>query len=893
MTTIELSPTIVKLFDTVPPLGCRQDFHLWKPVVLDILKNVKGLYVAPISGGHGTIAEATTLSSLLRGTLKEPFLSTILSLGTFTAQVIWDRAHEAFCIVSPATQLDALESLIKWRYTGNYDTDASNLRFVVSACETAFANKSLSFADFGTLLAHMHLPDALLHLKTSAALSRDELFLKLKQSAPVSSAKAYSINATNSGDICQHKRLRSSCFTCSPESRPTCNTCKDLGLPRYRHFPGSAFCKKNQASKGSPTVRRVVVDSGATQSIVTNKDQLSTYLPSSTPIRLADQSIVSSSAVGTLSLPSVSLPDTLVCESLHDSLLSVSQLADAGLDVLFTKTGVYFGHSTSFQTSFSGTRDGPTYYLDPPTVRSAATLEEWHKRFNHLNHRAIIELLTHHRVSGLELSDHRPTTCHSCLIGKGKRGTLPPSSTTTTSPYQVVWFDLVEIRSPSGPNLEKYILTLVDDYSGTAHTYSLSSKAEVSSSIQDFDRTIYNQHGKHVQFLRSDNALENQDSSLLSYCALHGIIQQFTVPYRSLQNKVERFNYTLLNAVRTMLADSSLPWVYWPLAVNCFTYSFNRSASRGQKTPYELLHKRVPNVNHLRTFGSACYKVTELKDRQATGSTKLAPRGEPCRFLGYAKQQKAYLLLNSSGKIISSTYNDCVFPKAQSGSPPPTTLAHSPLPNFTDSNLVTPMSVSQPPPVSATPPVPKLETATIESSSPHPPSHSDSSTSFYTAITDNSSSPTSPSSSGTETPHTALDNALDIYPVLTPVPDQPGRYLDPNLGVIEVQSRDIPAPRDITAPPANPSRRSARFDYSDAFRADSDLDVFVALSTSNHYMIHLAVPNARRADSDITPSSYKEAVTSPLANEWHRATETEINQLRELGTWELTKLPPG
>ncbi|GJR74235.1 ribonuclease H-like domain-containing protein [Tanacetum coccineum] len=72
------------------------------------------------------------------------------------------------------------------------------------------------------------------------------------------------------------------------------------------------------------------------------------------------------------------------------------------------------------------------------------------------------------------------------------------------------------------------------------------------------------------------------------------------------QNGVaERKNRTLIEAAKTMLADSLLPIPFWAEAVNIACYVQNRVlvTKPHNKTPYELLLGRTPIVSFMRPFG--------------------------------------------------------------------------------------------------------------------------------------------------------------------------------------------------------------------------------------------------------------------------------------------------
>ncbi|GJT53170.1 ribonuclease H-like domain-containing protein [Tanacetum coccineum] len=66
-----------------------------------------------------------------------------------------------------------------------------------------------------------------------------------------------------------------------------------------------------------------------------------------------------------------------------------------------------------------------------------------------------------------------------------------------------------------------------------------------------------------------------------------------------------RKNRTLIEAARTILADSLLPIQFWAEAVNTACYVLNRVlvTKPQMKTPYEILMGRSPNISFMRPFG--------------------------------------------------------------------------------------------------------------------------------------------------------------------------------------------------------------------------------------------------------------------------------------------------
>nr|GEW43345.1 hypothetical protein [Tanacetum cinerariifolium] len=99
---------------------------------------------------------------------------------------------------------------------------------------------------------------------------------------------------------------------------------------------------------------------------------------------------------------------------------------------------------------------------------------------------------------------------------------------------------------------------------------------------------------------------QHRASYLNQFCGMKWIKREFSVARTPQQNRIaERKNMTLIEAARTMLADSLLPIPFWAEAVNTACYVQNRVlvTKPHNKTPYELLLGRMPSIGFMRSFG--------------------------------------------------------------------------------------------------------------------------------------------------------------------------------------------------------------------------------------------------------------------------------------------------
>ncbi|GJY85909.1 retrovirus-related pol polyprotein from transposon TNT 1-94 [Tanacetum coccineum] len=99
--------------------------------------------------------------------------------------------------------------------------------------------------------------------------------------------------------------------------------------------------------------------------------------------------------------------------------------------------------------------------------------------------------------------------------------------------------------------------------------------------------------------IRTDNGTEFKNDKLRSFYAKLGIVHHTSIAQTPQQNGVvERRNHTLVDAARIMLIFSKTLEFLWDeaIATACFTQNRSIVHTRYNKTPYELIRGRKPNV---------------------------------------------------------------------------------------------------------------------------------------------------------------------------------------------------------------------------------------------------------------------------------------------------------
>nr|GEY66877.1 hypothetical protein [Tanacetum cinerariifolium] len=244
----------------------------------------------------------------------------------------------------------------------------------------------------------------------------------------------------------------------------------------------------------------------------------------------------------------------------------------------------------------------------PKPVASKTKSWLWHRRLFHLNFGTINHLARHGLVRGLpKLKFENYHLCSACAMGKSKK-----------KPHKLKSEDT---------NQEKLYLL---------HMY-LYGPMRVAS----------------VNEKKTDNRTEFVNQTLREYYEKVGISHEIFIARSSLQNGVvERRNHTLIEDARTMLIYAKAPLFLWAEAVATACYTQNRSIIRlrHRKTPYELLHDKLPDLSFFHVFGALCYPKN---DSENLG--KLQPKANIGIFIGYTTIKKAFQIYNRHTRRIIET----------------------------------------------------------------------------------------------------------------------------------------------------------------------------------------------------------------------------------------------
>nr|GEU58740.1 putative ribonuclease H-like domain-containing protein [Tanacetum cinerariifolium] len=366
-------------------------------------------------------------------------------------------------------------------------------------------------------------------------------------------------------------------------------------------------------------------------------------------VRFGNNDFAMIAGYGDVVIGSMTIKKVYYVKGLGHNLFSIRQFCDKGLEVAFQKSTCFVRNEDGIDLLI-GDCSSNLYTIALNEVASnsstcllakASSLQSWlwHQRLSHLNLATINNLVKNNLVQGLpKMKFEKDHLCSACEQGKNHRKHHKSKMAfALNKPLYLLHMDLCGPMHVQSINGKRYVLVVVDDYSRYTWLFFLHSKDEASEVIISFIKKILVNLQLQVQRVRTDNGTEFKNKTLAKFFDERvrtdngtefknktlakffdevGITQQFSATRTPQQNSVvERRNRTLVEAVRTMLTFANLPSFLWAeaIATACFTQNHLIIHKRFDKTPYELMNKRKPNIKFFRVFGCRCYLLNDYE----------------------------------------------------------------------------------------------------------------------------------------------------------------------------------------------------------------------------------------------------------------------------------------
>nr|GEY49110.1 retrovirus-related Pol polyprotein from transposon TNT 1-94 [Tanacetum cinerariifolium] len=325
-------------------------------------------------------------------------------------------------------------------------------------------------------------------------------------------------------------------------------------------------------------------------------------------VKFGNDHVVKIMGYGDYQIGNMTISRVYYVEGLGHNLFSVGQFCDSDLEVAFRQHTCFIRNLDGVDL-LTGSRGNNLYTLS-------------HRRLSHLNFGAINHLARQGLVRGLlKLKSKKDHLCSACAMGKSTKKTHKLKSEDT--------------------NQEKLYLLHMDLY-GPMRVESVNGKKYILVRLK-----------VPIRHIQTDNGTEFVNQTLRDYYEEVGISHETSVTRSPQQNGVvERRNRTLIEAARTMLIYAQSPLFLWTEAVATACFTQNRSIIRLRhgKTPYELMHSKLPDLLFFHVFGALCYSTN---DSENLG--KLQPKADIRIFIGYAPTKKAFRIYNRRTRRIVET----------------------------------------------------------------------------------------------------------------------------------------------------------------------------------------------------------------------------------------------
>nr|GEY47562.1 hypothetical protein [Tanacetum cinerariifolium] len=347
--------------------------------------------------------------------------------------------------------------------------------------------------------------------------------------------------------------------------------------------------------------------------------------------------------LGDVVIGSMTIKKVYYVEGLGHNLFSVGQFCDKGLEATFRKSTCFVRNEDGVDL-LTGDRSLNLYTIAHNKVASnlstcllakASSLQSWlwHQRLSHLNFTTINKILKNNLVQGLpKMKFKKDHLCFVCEQGKiHRKHHKSKMAFASNKPLYLLHMDLCGRMRVESINRKRYVLVIVDDYSRYTWVFFLHSKDEAFEVIISFIKKTQVNLQLHVQHVRFELIM----NATTKWCH-------------------ERRNRTLVEAARTMITFANLPLFLWAEAIATTCFIRNRSIihKRFDKTPYELLNTRKPNIKFFHVFGCRCYLLNDFED-----VGKLKVKGDIGVFVGYSKESAAFRIDNKQTRKIHESVN--------------------------------------------------------------------------------------------------------------------------------------------------------------------------------------------------------------------------------------------
>jgi hypothetical protein len=242
------------------------------------------------------------------------------------------------------------------------------------------------------------------------------------------------------------------------------------------------------------------MDSGATDHITGELDRLTMHEPYTGPdqIHAANGSGMDITQIGSSIIPSsgcgLVLNNVLHVSSTHKNLISVHRFTlDNDTFIEFHPYFFLIKDRKTKKVLLHGPCKGSLYPLPPSTSKFQKLvfnaikifIDRWHSRLGHPSRDIVHRVVSNNNLPCANFDKSNSSVCDACACAKAHQLSYQLSSSTSSTPLQLIFFD-VWGHAIESFGCKRYYVFFINDYSKFTWTYLLRHKSEVYNYFLEF-----------------------------------------------------------------------------------------------------------------------------------------------------------------------------------------------------------------------------------------------------------------------------------------------------------------------------------------------------------------------------------------------------------------------
>lgn len=291
------------------------------------------------------------------------------------------------------------------------------------------------------------------------------------------------------------------------------------------------------------------------------------------------------------------------------------------------------------------------------TTTGMTPLQILHRRWGHINERAIKQALKYNSVRGAQfkyeqIRGAKLPVCFDCQTGRMQL-TIPhnpmPGVYKTLEKVGIDYkgqFPVVVYGGKTG----FYLLCDHESRYGAVYLTKNKSMKTLLSILDDFNKRVVKFYGHTWKYLQADSERTQSLQFPKDWLRDQGILIQLSAPYSHFQNTLpERYMGTIMNLSRINMNVYKTPPMFWGFAIEYSVHVENRTLHNDElqtpmrdrvninmKTPEEKVVGIKPDISNFVPFYAPGIFLLTKEERK----NSFSPKGEKCRMLGYSTTSK-------------------------------------------------------------------------------------------------------------------------------------------------------------------------------------------------------------------------------------------------------------